>query len=455
MSALPVEWVLVIFYGPSAHRATYGRLGRQDGNKTYTKDYIQLSRRKAFIDAVTHFFPDIGDGGSASLTYKWPTGTAKGALVLLSSDRPHLKWETSVGAPQVWKMAPAPTAVSAETIPGNPAHIDIDDAENEFGLLKSRGAGQPYLIAIKLRDDPNTLQLRAYLNAPSSKYAWADMGLVPKSIRDLTAKTSQTSALAWSSVQSSGTAPTAEVNDALAQLRLSTSALSVIESLDAETAGDLAVYLKNPGSGLFFDPSRNHDAWLQLAAPDEQLALSTNAILEMLEARLQADAQGDATAETLEVSAEEVEAFTEQIAQENYGVPDAHATVKTRGSAQRAFANEVKANYGFSCAVTGIRKKEFLIASHIVPWSEDQSIRLDPANGVCLSLLVDKAFEKGYLLIDDSFAIRIDYDKVGDDEALREQLSRYDGISLMMPTAHPPKLDYLQRRRVLVSSVSG
>ncbi len=53
MATLPVEWVLVVFYGPSAHRATYGRLD----NTKYTKDYIQLSKKAAFLDAVTHLFP--------------------------------------------------------------------------------------------------------------------------------------------------------------------------------------------------------------------------------------------------------------------------------------------------------------------------------------------------------------------------------------------------------------
>ena len=47
MAAQPVEWVLVIYYGPSAHRATYGRLG---GTK-YTKDYIQLTNE--VLDAAS------------------------------------------------------------------------------------------------------------------------------------------------------------------------------------------------------------------------------------------------------------------------------------------------------------------------------------------------------------------------------------------------------------------
>lgn len=454
MSALPVEWVLVIYYGPSAHRATYGRLGRTDvANKTYTKDYIQLSRRDEFIEAVKRFFPETNDNGSASLTYKWPTGAATGALVLRSADRPHLKWETSLGAPQVWKMSVAPSEATAETIPGDPSHVDIAAAESEFALLASRGAGQPYLIAVKLQDDPGTLQLRAYLANPSEEYAWADMQLVPQSIQNLAAKTSQSSALQWSTITSGGVAPNAEVNDVFLRLIASENPVSVIGALDAATASALTVYLRHPGYGLFFDPARNHDAWLQLVPFDESLAASASAFLEMLETRFPMDPQGDAAAETLEVSAEEVEEFRDKIKQKNYEVADSHSTVKTRGSAQRAFAEAVKTNYGFQCAITGIENKDFLVASHIVPWSVDQSIRLDPSNGICLSLLVDRAFEKGYLIIKDDLTTWVDWDKVGNDEALRDQLLPYDEQMMTVPKNHPPKLDYLQRRRALIAPV--
>ena len=43
MAANAVEWVLVVFYGPEAHRAAYGR---QVQSNRYTKDYIQLSRKQ-------------------------------------------------------------------------------------------------------------------------------------------------------------------------------------------------------------------------------------------------------------------------------------------------------------------------------------------------------------------------------------------------------------------------
>ena len=95
--------------------------------------------------------------------------------------------------------------------------------------------------------------------------------------------------------------------------------------------------------------------------------------------------------------------------------------------------------------------KDFLVASHIVPWSEDQSIRLDPSNGICLSLLVDRAFEKGYLQIEDDLTIRIDWGRVGDDQALRSQLEPYNGQKLSAPTKGAPRPEYLQRRRALVA----
>mgnify|MGYP007059010220 CR=1 FL=1 len=124
-------------------------------------------QEKTFLDAVARLFPvTVGEEGSVPLTYKWPAGTTLGTLVFNSADRPHLKWETSLGAPKAWKMSLSPSESTAETIPGDPTQIDFDAAENELAMLASRGAGQPYLMAIKLHDEPTTLHLRAYFEQP-------------------------------------------------------------------------------------------------------------------------------------------------------------------------------------------------------------------------------------------------------------------------------------------------
>lgn len=451
MAAQPVEWVLVIYYGPSAHRATYGRLG----DTKYTKDYIQLSRKTEFLDAVRRLFPvTAGEEGAVPLIYKWPTGTTPGTLVFNSADRPHLKWETSLGAPKAWKMSLSPSDSVAETIPGDPTRIDFEAAENELVLLASRGAGQPYLMAIKLHDEPTTLHLRAYLGGPSTAYAWADLSNAPSPIQELAANTSQNSALAWETFASGGVVPSAVIKDTLSRLGSSDNPVAVLDDLDNDIGRGLAAYLRRPGYGLFFDPSQNHNAWVQPAPLSEKLAKSVSVFLETLDTRYPVTAQGDAAAEAAEPDPSEVEAFREQIEGKNYSVADSSATIKTRGSAQRAFANAVKSNYEYRCAITGIETRDFLVASHIVPWSEDQSIRLDPSNGICLSLLMDRAFEKGHLLIEDDLTIRINWAKVGNDLVLRSQLEPYDGKKLTQPKAEVPQPEYLQRRRTLVASAS-
>src|SRR6266568_8989211 len=113
MAAQPVEWMLVIYYGRSAHRATYGRL---DGKDTkYTKDYIQLSKKTDFLKITSRLFPVAAKGaGSVPLTYRWPKGKTRGTFVYNSADRPHLKWETSLGAPRAWKMSRAPSETTPE-----------------------------------------------------------------------------------------------------------------------------------------------------------------------------------------------------------------------------------------------------------------------------------------------------------------------------------------------------
>ncbi|HHT8833668.1 TPA: HNH endonuclease [Burkholderia cenocepacia] len=449
MAAQPVEWVLVVYYGPSAHRATYGRLS----NTKYTKDYIQLSKKKEFLDALVRLFPvKIGDEGEVPLTYKWPAGTTPGTLVFNSADRPHLKWETSLGAPNAWKMALYPTDDTAETIPGDPTHIDFEAAENELELLASRGAGQPYLMAIKLHDEPTTLHLRAYLSDPSAAYAWATLNMVPSAIQDLAAKTSQGSALAWETFASGGSVPNAAVSLALSTLESSDTPIEVLNAFDANTGRELAAYLRHPGYGLFFDPSKNHNAWVLPAPLSEGLATSIDTLLNTLNARYPAATQGDAVAETAESDPGEIEEFQEKIKNQDYSVADSSVMSKTRGSAQRVFAGAVKSNYGYRCAITGIASKDFLVASHIVPWSEDQSIRLDPSNGICLSLLMDRAFERGHLLIEDDLTVRIDWVRVGDDKVLRHQLELYDGQKLTPPTIAAPRPEYLQRRRTLIAA---
>ena len=70
--------------------------------------------------------------------------------------------------------------------------------------------------------------------------------------------------------------------------------------------------------------------------------------------------------------------------------------VKTRVN-QNIFRQIVLANYEGKCALTGIDLSELLVASHIIPWADNEQERLNPENGICLSSLYDKAFDKGLI----------------------------------------------------------
>lgn len=157
-------------------------------------------------------------------------------------------------------------------------------------------------------------------------------------------------------------------------------------------------------------------------------------------------ASDDVLAESDSVDDAEVEALRSRLAAGDFAVSDQHVTAKTRGSAQRVFADRVKNNYGWQCALTGIATPDFLVASHIVPWSQDESIRLDPANGICLSTFVDRAFDTGHLLIHDDCTARVDWEQVGSDCSLRSMLEPFDGQVLMQPAAAPPNPHFLRRR---------
>jgi putative restriction endonuclease len=48
-----------------------------------------------------------------------------------------------------------------------------------------------------------------------------------------------------------------------------------------------------------------------------------------------------------------------------------------------------------------------LVASHIVPWSKNEKIRLNPSNGLCLNSIHDKAFDKGFITVTTDYKIKV------------------------------------------------
>jgi len=73
--------------------------------------------------------------------------------------------------------------------------------------------------------------------------------------------------------------------------------------------------------------------------------------------------------------------------------------VKTRVN-QSIFRQMVLVNYSSTCAISKMAVPDLLVASHIIPWSKNETERLNPENGLCLSAIHDRAFDKGLIGID-------------------------------------------------------
>ncbi|MEC9481866.1 MAG: HNH endonuclease [Halomonas sp.] len=112
---------------------------------------------------------------------------------------------------------------------------------------------------------------------------------------------------------------------------------------------------------------------------------------------------------------------------------------------QALFRKAVMIRYDTACVITGLRHEDLLIASHIIPWQVSAQSRLDPANGLCLNALHDRAFDKGLLGIDRQDRIRVssELDTVSLGSRFEAVLTNFDGQRLALPELIFPNRDYL------------
>jgi len=134
-----------------------------------------------------------------------------------------------------------------------------------------------------------------------------------------------------------------------------------------------------------------------------------------------------------------------EIENEDYYVPDAEAYTKTRPW-QAAWSKDLKENYGFRCAVCGLSTVELLVGSHIIPVNADKNNRKNPRNGICLCVLHDKAFDKGYMTLDLEYCVKVS-NKIQDDSVLVSLLEEYKDKKIHLPSKYPPSIDFLNYHR--------
>lgn len=112
---------------------------------------------------------------------------------------------------------------------------------------------------------------------------------------------------------------------------------------------------------------------------------------------------------------------------------------------QHFFRRAVLSAYAGRCCITGLAHSSLLVASHIVPWRSDKNNRLNPRNGLCLSTLHDKAFDKGLITITQDYTVKISpaVRQLADNRFASEWLIALEGRKMVMPEKFSPTLEFI------------
>lgn len=118
---------------------------------------------------------------------------------------------------------------------------------------------------------------------------------------------------------------------------------------------------------------------------------------------------------------------------------------------QSFFRRAVLSSYRGRCCMSGLSEPRLLIASHIVPWSKDKTNRLNPSNGLCLSALHDRAFDKGLLTLDDDFRVVLAQTiRRSDEPFVRQVLQPLAGKAIELPERFVPDQAFLAMHREII-----
>lgn len=124
---------------------------------------------------------------------------------------------------------------------------------------------------------------------------------------------------------------------------------------------------------------------------------------------------------------------------------DKERIVKTRVN-QSFFRSTILSSYYQKCCITGFTIPDFLVASHIIPWSKNKNERLNPRNGLCLNTLHDRAFDKGYITISPNYEVILskylhEYDE---DNGITAFFLKYEGKKIFLPDKFIPSSIFLE-----------
>lgn len=112
---------------------------------------------------------------------------------------------------------------------------------------------------------------------------------------------------------------------------------------------------------------------------------------------------------------------------------------------QSFFRKMILSAYNSTCCITGITHRELLVASHIIPWSENEKNRLNPQNGLCLNNLHDKAFDRGLISFDSQYRLILSSElKQNNNANMVHYFKNLEGQQLKLPRRFLPDKYFLE-----------
>lgn len=190
-------------------------------------------------------------------------------------------------------------------------------------------------------------------------------------------------------------------------------------------------------AGLGNASSLDREVWTEFHADWEGLALECEQLRQSLGVSFASESIEETAAPdtivTQDYSAETRRVYAEQRIKQNF------------------FRRAVLSSYRGRCCMSGLSEPRLLIASHIVPWSKDKANRLNPSNGLCLSAIHDRAFDKGLLTLTDDFRVVLSEElRKRNDAFVTQVLLPLDGRRIEMPERFVPDMKFLARHRAEV-----
>lgn len=189
-------------------------------------------------------------------------------------------------------------------------------------------------------------------------------------------------------------------------------------------------------SGLGNASSLDHEIWDEFHADWEGLAVECN---QLKAALLESHGAAPNSKALEEGETEGLEDFT----------GETRRVVTEQRIKQHFFRRAVLSSYRGRCCMSGLSDSRLLVASHIVPWSKDKANRLNPSNGLCLSAIHDRAFDKGLIALSDDFRVLVSNElQRSKDEFIRGVILPLSGHTIELPERFLPDVVLIARHRV-------